>query len=162
MRRQWIVGLVLGSGLLLTAGAYAQGYGDPYYRGGGNPNGYGNDPRYRGGYSRGERAGGSVLDRARGDLERAASDSYYMNGHERDHFRHAMQELDKFQNRLERGKWDNGAIDRAIENIAHLANADRIRPRDRQILNSDLYALREFRASRGYSNGGGYGYGPRY
>ena len=42
----------------------------------------------------------------------------------------------------------------------HLVNADRVHPRDRDILSQDLSALREYRSSRGQY--GGYGdYYPR-
>ena len=57
--------------------------------------------------------------------------------------------LQEFQSRWARGKFDTGKLDKAIHNLEHLADADRVRGRDREILSRDLYDLRQFRASRG-------------
>jgi hypothetical protein len=65
--------------------------------------------------------------------------------------------LQDFQVRLSRGKFDNGKLDKAIHNLEHLAQADRVRGRDREILSRDLYDLRQFRTTRG-----GYYQGPGY
>ena len=45
--------------------------------------------------------------------------------------------------------FDTGKLDKAIHNLEHLAEADRVRGRDREMLSRDLYDLRQFRASRG-------------
>ncbi len=118
--------------LLAAAGAQAQ---DPY----GGP------------WQRGSRDG--LIDRVERDLQRAASSSY-VDGHDRRHFERALDELRRFQHSWSGGRFDNRALDRAIENIDHLAHADRIHPRDREILRQDLWQLRDFRANRGGYYGG--------
>jgi hypothetical protein len=93
------------------------------------------------------------------DLDMAASNAR-LDGHEAKHFDEAMQRLQEFQSRWARGNFDTGRLDRAIENMQHLADADRVHPRDREILNQDLSALRGFRSSRGqYGGYGDYGNG---
>jgi len=57
--------------------------------------------------------------------------------------------LQDFQVRWSHGKFDTGKLDKAIHNLEHLAQADRVRVRDREILSRDLYDLRQFRATRG-------------
>lgn len=148
---------LLGSGVLfltLTAGAQSWGrdqYGQPRY-----------DPSYRDnvydrsrGYGYGPNQG-DPISRTLSDLNRAASGAY-LDGHERHHFDEVAGNLEDFQARLARGKFDNGKLDKAIHNLEHLAQADRVRGGDREILTRDLYELRQFRATRG-----GYGYGGRY
>jgi len=121
------------------------------------------DDRYRGrnqGYGYGYGAAGPV-DRAISDLQRAARGGW-LDGHERKHIEHAMNDLDRFRRRWSEGRFDKGRLDSAIENMQHLVNADRVRGRDRQVLAADLAALRDFRASRGYApRGGGYYGRPR-
>ena len=113
------------------------------------------DPNYRYGYGQNPNA---LIGRVMSDLDRAAR-SGYLDGHERHHFEEAARKLQEFQERWARGKFDNGKLDRAIENLQHLANADRVRGRDRQMLAQDADALRQFRATRG-----GYerGYNPNW
>lgn len=121
--------------LLAAAGAQAQ-YPYPY----GGPS------------QRGSRDAG-LIDRVQRDLQRAASDSY-LDGHDRRHFETAFNELRRFENNWSGGRFDNHALDKAIENIDHLAHADRVRPRDREMLRQDLWQLRDFRANRGGYYGG--------
>ena len=144
-----IVNKVVGSGLLaigLVAVAEAQ---DPYYRndrnGGYRDGGYAND---RNGYS----PSGSLIGRVLSDIDRIASNSW-VDDHERRHFYEASRKLQEFEERLTRGNFDNGKLDKAIENIQHLADADQVRGRDRDMLYRDLSELRQFRSTRGrYSN----------
>ena len=90
------------------------------------------------------------------DINRAASNARRLDGHERKHFDEAARKLQDFQYRLDQGRFDTGKLDKAIENLQHLANADRVRGRDLDILAQDLSALRQFRSSRGgYSDGYG-------
>jgi hypothetical protein len=139
---------------------------DPYYRNGGgyNNDDYDDDDYYRSrdryrndryGYGR---YNGSLIRQVMSDVDRAASGAY-LDGHEAKHFNEAMQRLQEFQRRLARGNFDTGRLDKAIENIQHLAKADRVHPRDRNILSQDLSALREFRSSRGQYGGYGGDYG---
>ena len=142
--------VLLGAGVLflsLSAGAQTWGqdpYGqpryDPYYRND-DPysrprgNGYGQNQDY-------------LIGRVMSDLSQAASHAY-LDGHERKHFVEVAGNLQDFQARWSRGKFDTGKLDNAIHNLEHLAQADRVRGRDREILSRDLYDLRQFRATRG-------------
>jgi hypothetical protein len=101
-------------------------------------------------------AGGSGLiataqtryqDRVIADLNRAATRGY-LDGRERRQLEGATGNLQEFQARWVRGKFDTGKLDRAIENLAHLADADR-RGRDRDLFVRVLQDLRQFRAIRG-------------
>ena len=158
--------ILFGSGLLaftIAAGAQTRGQGpyypqrdDPYYRN--DPNRgyypdqglYGND-RY--GYGRN---GDPLIGRVLADLNMAASNAR-VDGHERRHFDEAAQKLHEFEGRWAQGKFDTGKLDKAIQNLEHLADADQLRGRDRDMLARDMEDLRQFRATRGrYSN---YGYG---
>ena len=126
--------ILFGSAVLsLGLPANAQyGYRDPY-------------PRDREGYGRNQQ---SVVDRVMADLNRAASGAR-LDGHERKHFDDVARNLQEFQFRASRGKFDTGKLDRAISGLDHLAKADRIRGRDRDMLFRDLNDLRQFRATRG-------------
>src|SRR5512142_854177 len=102
-----ISAVLLGScGLLVTLTASAQTWGqgqygqprnDPYYRN--------NNPNYRDrGYGYGQ-YGGDVIGRVMSDLNRAASRAY-IDGHERRHFDEVAGNLQDFQARWARGKFD--------------------------------------------------------
>ena len=68
-----------------------------------------------------------------------------VDGHERDHFRKAIDSLQRFQNDAARGRFDRGQLDRAIDNLGDLAQADQIHPQGRQLLRQRLYDLRSLR-----------------
>jgi len=149
--------VMLGTGLLLltlSAGAqtwnrdqYGQPRYEPYYRN--------NAPDYRPrGYGSGDQD--YLIGRVMSDLNQAAYRAY-LDDHERKHFDEVAENLQDFQERWSRGKFDTGKLDKAIHNLEHLAQADRVRGRDREILSRDLYDLRQFRATRG-----GYYQNPRY
>jgi hypothetical protein len=132
---------------------------DPYYGGGRGRGGYGgygrsDDGRY---YNNGP----GILSRVRSDLSNLRS-LRYADGHERNHYRHAMEALDKFERKFREGKWDRGQLDKAIENVSHLADARQIHPNDRYILQRDVNALREFRSrgAYGYRDNGNRPYWP--
>ena len=118
---------------------------DPYYR---NRDGYADD-RYsqQGAYGYGRNAQ-FLIDRVMADLNRAAQRAR-LDGHERKHFDEVAGNLQEFEARWARGRFDTGKLDKAIHNLQHLADADRVRGRDRDMLAQDLEDLREFRASRG-------------
>ena len=149
--------VLLGFGILfftLTAGAqswdqdqYGQPGYDPYYR---NNNSYYPERGY--GYGQYH---GDLIGRVMSDLNRAASRAY-LDGHERHHFDEVAGSLQDFQARLTRGKFDTGKLDKAIHNLEHLAQADRVRGDDRDMLTRDLNNLRQFRATRGYGYGSYY------
>lgn len=137
--------ILFGCGVL-ALGASAQTWQqDPYYR---------NDPYDRGGYysERGYGYGYGnqqfLIGRVMSDLDQAARRAR-LDGHEADHFNEVARNLQEFQSKWARGKFDSGKLDKAIHNLEHLAGADRVRGRDRDMLSRDLYDLREFRDSRG-------------
>lgn len=102
------------------------------------------------------RSNGSVRQIIR-DLENIAGRSY-VDRHEAGHFRRAIESLYEFDSRLSRGKFDRGRLDRAIGNIADLAQAHQIHPRFRNVLRSHLYQLQRMRSGGGdYGANGGRG-----
>ncbi|HUS07999.1 MAG TPA: hypothetical protein VMZ52_16980 [Bryobacteraceae bacterium] len=166
---------LLGSALVLMGiGADAQIFGnggyrnDPYY--GNDPShrdngrysrnrGYGNDPYYgNGGYANDPR---SLVARVQSDVSRVANSSY-ADHHEQKHFSETMRNLDDFNNKLSRGRFDQGRLDKAMSSLSHLVNAQQIHPRDRNILANDLSALRSLRDNGGYNSGQNGSYGNGY
>jgi len=146
--------VLLGSGVLAMSGAASEQSWrrDPYYR---NDPQYRNDPYYRNGvytddrYSYGyDRNSQYLIDRVMSDLDQAARRAR-LDDHEADHFNEVARNLQEFQSRWARGKFDTGKLDKAIHNLEHLAEADRVRGRDRGMLWRDLDDLRQFRATRG-------------
>lgn len=141
---------VLILGLTAAAPTWAQ---DPYYsqRDDGyyrNRDGYYGDPYSRqrsSGYGRNQE---NLIGRVMSDLNRAAERAR-LDHHEVKHFDEVASSLREFDERWARGKFDTGKLDKAIHNLEHLAEADRVRGRDRDSLARDLQDLREFRASRG-------------
>ena len=144
-----LFGVPLSCGVLfltVSAGArtwdrdqYGQPRYDPYYR---------NDDPYNGqryGYGQNQNY---LIGRVVSDLNQAASRAY-LDNHERKHFDEVAVNLQDFQSRWSRGHFDTGKLDKAIRNLEHLAQAERVRGRDREILTRDLYDLRQFRAARG-------------
>ena len=126
---------------------------DRYYRQRGNypdQRQYGND-----GYGYGGNQD-ALIGRVMADLSRAASTARF-DRHERKHFDEAAQKLQEFEARWAQGKFDTGRLDKAIRNLEHLADADQVRRRDRDMLARDVQDLRQLRSARGrYSN---YSYG---
>jgi hypothetical protein len=125
--------LLLRAGLAVVLAAGAFGY-DPRWR---------REP-YRGG------AGyyGDVVPRVLSHL-RGARSYRYVDNHDRRHFEDARRHLERFQSNWSRGRFDSGRLDDAIDNLKHLAQADRVHPRERAVFAEDIRALREFRARRG-------------
>ena len=127
---------VLAVGLAANAQTWRQ---DPYYTR--------NDPYYRDDYRYG-RNQQSLINRVMTDLNRAAERAW-LDDHEAKHFDEVARNLQEFEARWARGKFDTGKLDRAISSLQHLAEADRVRGRDRDMLYRDLQDLRQFRSSRG-------------
>ena len=106
-----------------------------------------------------QRRDGNIVGRVLRELDVAARGSHsYVDGHERKHFERAMDELRRFEDRWQRGQWDNGRLDHAIEALSHLADARQLDPRTRRLMAEDANLLRQFRASRRGYNSGPYGY----
>lgn len=68
-----------------------------------------------------------------------------VDSHEADHFRRALRELADFDQNAVRGRFDRGSLNRAIDNMADLAQADQLHPRDRQLIRQRLEDLLYFR-----------------
>jgi hypothetical protein len=136
-----VLALDLAANAQTWRGPYDTPRSDPYYR---SP-----DDRYVQPRSYGYRGNAQFLiGRVMADLNRAAERAR-LDGHERKHFDEVAGNLQEFEERWSRGKFDTGKLDKAIHNLEHLADADRVRGRDRDMLARDLEDLREFRARRG-------------
>ena len=133
MKRLLLVSL---AGMILALTASAQYYprrGDDGYR----------DPRYsgRGDYGRGS---GDLFRRVRADLDRAESASY-PNGGDRHRFEKVREELNEFQR-----SGRVGELNESISALQKVVNKNRLSYQDRDVLNQDLYQLRDFRARNGW------------
>ena len=136
MKKQWVLAVAL-LGSLGASAALAQGryddreFGRDYGRGG-----FGNDS-----YRRSFDPVRSTLDTLYSLGNRARVDR-----HEADHIRRAVRELTQFEERRQRGRFDRGSLNEAIENLRDLARADQLHPRIRERVAShlrDLYQLRD-------------------
>ena len=68
-----------------------------------------------------------------------------VDNHEANHFRSAMHALAEFDQRASRGQFDRGNLDRAIGDMADLAQARQLNRRDRQLIGRRLQDLRYYR-----------------
>ncbi|HWB83149.1 MAG TPA: hypothetical protein VG675_03340 [Bryobacteraceae bacterium] len=125
--------------LALTIGAQAQ---DGAYHG----NQWENSPGVNAPYAH----DASLINHVESDLARV--------GHHDNTGRHDQQRAEKarfnltrFRANLDRGHFDRGRLDSAIDNMDHLVKSPRLDPREREVLSHDLYALRDFRANRGWA-----------
>ena len=155
MRRQFVLAVLMTVVAAIPAAAddrrsrqpdrrYGYGQDDRSY-------GYGQDGRSYG-YGRNSYFGGNTrqypspnpVTAAMRELEyvfrRARVDS-----HEANHFRRALRELADFDRNAARGRFDRGNLNRAIDNMADLAQADQLHPRDRQLIRQRLEDLLYFR-----------------
>ena len=137
------------SGMMIIASStmYAQGY-----------------PRGARGEDRGgwQRASGSPVRRVLADLDRIQGRSR-VDRHERDHFNKARQALYLFEERWRDGRFDSGRLNKAMDNLEHLARSHQIHPRDRSVLAQDLRMLGQLRSTRGsYGRNGPYGFRDRW
>jgi len=85
-----------------------------------------------------------VFERVRADLDRAESASY-PNGGDRHRFNKVREELNEFQRSGNRGE-----LNEAISALQKVVNKNRLSYQDRDVLNQDLYQLRDFRARNGW------------
>lgn len=152
MRRQFLPGLLMTAAAAIPATADDRRGYPPYQdergytrdnRGYGN-GGYGRDGNYSG-YGRESRRGNPVTAAMR-DLEMVFRRARVDN-HEADHFRRALRELAEFDQRAALGRFDRGSLDRAVDNMANLAQADQLHPRDRQLIRRRMNDLRYLRDS---------------
>ena len=98
-----------------------------------------------------------LIDRVLRDIDSPQPDAY-VDRHDWHHFEDARKDLLRFQERWARGDFDKGRLSGAISNIHHLVESRYIDPRERQILDRDLWDLRSFRDHRGYDRGYDRGY----
>ena len=68
-----------------------------------------------------------------------------VDNHEANHFRSAMHALAEFDQRASRSQFDRGNLDRAIGDMADLAQARQLNRRDRQLIGRRLEDLRYYR-----------------
>src|SRR5260370_8337858 len=128
---------VLALGLAANAQTWQDPYytppNDPYYR---NRDSYADD-RYSQqreyGYGRNPQF---LIDRVMADLNRAAQRAR-LDGHERKHFDEVAENLQEFEARWARGKFDTGKLDKAIHNLEHIADSARVLCHTRIILPRD-------------------------
>jgi len=135
---------------LLASGTLLAQYGgyrstDPYGRSngryetnrGGYNNGYGNNQN-------GQRG----IDSIQTDLsrigQRAAWDGWAVK-----QFSQAVSNLEEFQLKASRGKFDRGRLDKAIDNLNRLLTAPELHPRDKQRIASHRDQLRYIRSRNG-------------
>lgn len=123
--------------LLLGMAANAQYYprGDSRYERG-----------YAGDYDRGDyyRGRGDVFARVFADLDRAEAGDRWSSGDHR-RFAKVREELSEFQRSGSRHELND-----AIGALQRVVNDNRMSYRDREVLNADLYQLRDFRARNGW------------
>ncbi len=120
-------------------------YSDPYYRDGEARSDYRNYGDYR----------QAFYDRLEFDLERAANNGY-LRGSDLRRFQQARHEIDEFQEKWARGKYDRHALDDAIGATQRVADLPGLDGRDRAALQQDLSIMRRFRGRM--SGNSGYGY----
>lgn len=126
-------------GCLLIAGTASAQYRDGYGQGRGYyPERYGRYDRY---------PGTGPVNRALADIRdtRFGWDSHGV----RKHLDRAERDLLRFEDRWSRGRFDRGALDGAIENLADAVNSRGLAPRERDVLSRDLWSLRDFRSRQG-------------
>jgi len=108
---------------------------------------YGNRGDYgRGGYGQGANG---LIQSVQEHLRRAASVGR-PRGKEYNRFNNAMRHLSEFDTKLNRGQFDRGKLDRAIEDVNNVVRHNRLDRRDRNMLATDVDRLREFRSRSRY------------
>ncbi len=116
---------------------------------------FGDDRDDRG---RGNRYRPELIDRVLRDVDSAQYDRFAAR-HERHQFEQARKDLLRFEDRWYRGDFDRGRLDGAIGHLDHIVRSPYVDPRERHVLERDLWDLRAFRERRGV--GGGYDHGWR-
>lgn len=86
----------------------------------------------------------SIIGRTLGDLRRASR--FARGGREIDRIENAQRHLREFDRDLSRGRYDNGRMDEAIDDVHNVVRNNNLPPRERDILDDDLRQLRELRA----------------
>ena len=153
MTKQTWMTLILGAATLATVSADDRRYPGDSRGGYDNRGGYNDRDRGRGRYDDRYSSYGSTngragrMDPVNGtlrDLQHVWSRNR-VDHHEADHFRAASESLERFRHESSRGRFDRGQLDRAIDHLRNLAQADQIHPRDRNMLRDRLFQLRSYR-----------------
>jgi|GEM_PF-850343 len=150
MRRHIILAAVVMAAIAIPAAA-GDRRGNQRYQG----YGYGYDNRY--GYDRDRDYGsygpqyrnGNPVTLAMRDLELVFRRSR-VDHHEANHFQRALRELADFDRHARRGRFDRDSLDSAIDNMADLAQADQLHPRDRQLIARRAQELHYLRGRAGW------------
>ncbi|HTR38525.1 MAG TPA: hypothetical protein VMH80_21595 [Bryobacteraceae bacterium] len=87
---------------------------------------------------------GDLFDRVRADLDRVEGASYW-NGGDRHRLNKVREELGEFQRGGNRHELND-----AIGALQKVVNDNRMPPRDREMLASDLFQMRDYRARMGW------------
>ncbi len=95
-----------------------------------------------------QRQPASPADRTIEDLRQVAQRNAFTHG-ERERYDHAIEHLSQFSGKLYAGRLDRGKLDRSIDDVRNVLQRNRIDPRGREILGSDLNELLSYRANYG-------------
>lgn len=85
-----------------------------------------------------------MIGRTLSDLRRAGR--FARGGRERERIDNAQRHLYDVDRALNRGRYDRGRLDEAIEDVHNVVRNNNLPPRERDVLNDDLERLRELRA----------------
>lgn len=86
----------------------------------------------------------SFYDRLESDLSRAAHNGY-LRGGDWDRFRKAQKEINEFQDKWSRGRYDKHELDDAIAATQRVVDIRTLNARDRDAIQDDLARMRAFR-----------------
>lgn len=100
------------------------------------------------GDNRGGFRNAALIERVSSDLRRIQYRGAPYNGGDRKHLERAIEDLDRFQYTLSSNrKFDHGKLDNAMDHMDKVMRASWLSKRDRDMINRNLYALRDFRGS---------------
>jgi hypothetical protein len=88
-----------------------------------------------------------LVDRVQADLQRAAEFTRN-NAKETERYHNVQHHLSEFDRELRRGKFDQGKLDAAIDDLKNVVKNNTLESRDRDALASDLSDLRTLRDTR--------------
>ena len=91
------------------------------------------------------------------DLDHASGYPYASRA-DRKRFDEARSKLFDFESRFDRGRYEKHELDRAIDHIQQVVNANSLDPRDRGALADDLRRMRDYREFRSHHGEYEYGY----
>jgi len=85
-----------------------------------------------------------LVDQVHRDLDRAYG-VHHFSGEDRDRLNHAEKELRDFVQKWDRGKFDKGQLDGAIDAIQHALDNNKMPAHARDAISADLSQLRKMR-----------------